>query len=65
MATPGVRGKLIQKIKQDFWKIWSSQYIQILQPKTKWKNQTPNLKIGDIVLIKDDNTSPGEWPLEK
>ncbi len=24
-----------------------------------------NLRIGDLVLVKDDNFSPGRWPLAK
>jgi hypothetical protein len=57
--------KLIQKMKREFWKQWSSQYLHTLQQRYKWKFQQNNLKIGDIVIIKEANISPSKWPLAK
>ncbi|XP_036145656.1 uncharacterized protein LOC118646575 [Monomorium pharaonis] len=59
------RWQLIQKIAQDFWKRWSAEYLTSLQGKTKWKRKTPNLSVGDIVLIQDNNLPPLKWKLGK
>lgn len=56
------RWKLGEKIKQDFWKRWQSEYLTLLQHRRKWTAETPNMKVGDLVLIKDDNAPPLKWP---
>lgn len=32
-----------------------------LQKRPKWKQQHPNLKVGQIVVIKEDNVPPSKW----
>ncbi|KAJ8977376.1 hypothetical protein NQ317_007451 [Molorchus minor] len=41
--------------------IWSTQYISTLQERSKWNKQFPNLTVGSIVLIKDENSAPLTW----
>lgn len=53
------------KLKQDFWKSWSKDYINQLQSRPKWKYQHPNLKEGELVLIKGLNLSPLQWPMAR
>ena len=62
---PLERWKLLQKIFQSFWKRWSSDYLLHLQQRTKWFKTKPNLKINDLVLIKDDNVPPLKWKLAR
>ncbi|XP_036145895.1 uncharacterized protein LOC118646638 [Monomorium pharaonis] len=59
------RWQLIQRIAQNFWKRWSAEYLTSLQGKTKWKRKTPNLLVGDIVLVQDNNLPPLKWKLGK
>jgi len=47
---------------QHFWRKWSTDYIQGLQQLQRWQTTTPNLQPGDLVLVKDDNTTPLQWP---
>jgi hypothetical protein len=47
---------------QHFWRKWSTDYIQRLQKRQRWQITTPNLQPGDLVLVKDDNTTPLQWP---
>ncbi|GBN02314.1 hypothetical protein AVEN_66173-1, partial [Araneus ventricosus] len=49
------RWKLVQQISQSFWKRWSSEYITQFQRRSKWQRPHCNLRVNDIVLIKDDN----------
>ena len=44
-----------------FWRRWSSEYLQQLQALSKWRHSTPNLQVGDVVVIRDD--TPFTWPL--
>ena len=46
-----------------FWKRWVKEYLPTLQERQKWVNQRPNFRVGDVVLIVDDNTPRGIWPL--
>ncbi|XP_072398242.1 uncharacterized protein [Diabrotica undecimpunctata] len=55
----------ISKIHQTFWKRWSVEYLHMTQSRSKWNIATDPLKIGDVVLIKDEETPPLLWPLAK
>lgn len=53
------------KIHQCFWKRWSKDYLNRLQNRPKWLTPHPNLKVGDMVLVKDEETPPLKWPLAR
>ena len=53
--------QLVDKTLQMFWKRWSKEYLNRLQTRPKWKVPKVNLKINDLVVIKDENTSPLHW----
>lgn len=55
------RFQYIQKIVQDFWRIWSHEYLARLQQRPKWKQQHKNLTVGQIVLLMEENTPPAQW----
>ncbi|GFY15733.1 uncharacterized protein TNCV_1283781 [Trichonephila clavipes] len=40
-------------------------YLSNLQNRTKWKSPNHNIKVGEIVIIKEDNIPPATWPLGK
>ena len=39
------------------------EYLSSLQPRRKWVNSSPNVKVSDIVLLKDHESPQGQWPL--
>ncbi|XP_075167651.1 uncharacterized protein LOC142239762 [Haematobia irritans] len=57
------RWELVSRLKFEFWKQWSKEYLQELQLRHKWKKSSPNLKPGNMVIIQEDNTPPLKWPL--
>lgn len=57
------RWQYLQKLQQQFWKNWSTDYLHRLQQRPKWLSSQPNLKIGDIVIIKDERLPPATWAL--
>ncbi|GFV76002.1 DUF5641 domain-containing protein [Trichonephila clavipes] len=59
------RWDIVQKLKLNFWKRWQIDYLNSIQGRTKWKSGTSNIKIGDVVIIKEDNLPPSVWPLGK
>ena len=57
------RFQLLQRIRNQFWKRWSSEYLLHLQQREKWRDPTENFCAGRLVLVKDDRYPPSKWPL--
>lgn len=57
------RWRLVQKIAQDFWKRWHLEYLTSLQHRPKWRQSSPNLEVGDLVIIRENNLPPSTWVL--
>lgn len=57
--------KLVAHLKQEFWKRWSTEYLNQLQQRYKWNKEFPNIKVGDLVIIKEDNLPVMKWPLAR
>ncbi|GFT63557.1 integrase catalytic domain-containing protein [Trichonephila clavipes] len=57
------RWKLIQSLRDKFWNRWSTEYLTHLQTRAKWSVQNPNLMENQLVLLKDPNTKPLDWPM--
>lgn len=51
----------VQGVASEFWERWRKEYIQTLQTRQKWNTMSPGLKIGDVVLIKEENRHRNEW----
>jgi uncharacterized protein (DUF2126 family) len=45
------------------WDQWSSEYLHNWQHRQSWHHATPNLKSRDVILLKDDITTPLQWPI--
>ncbi|GFY23550.1 integrase catalytic domain-containing protein [Trichonephila clavipes] len=56
---------IVQKMKLGFWRKWKIDYLSNLQNRTKLKSSNNNSKVGEIVIIKEDNIPPATWPLGK
>lgn len=59
------RYRQLRKMTEDFWERFRTEYIATLQPRTKWQKIGDNLRIGDLVLVKNDNTPPAHWELAR
>lgn len=55
--------KRVQVLADTFWTRWRKEYLYNLQGHQKWLAKKPNLKIGDVVLLKDSNAKRNEWPM--
>lgn len=51
----------MRAIYQNFWKLWSQDYLTQLQQRTKWNVVRPNVHVGQLALLKDDNLPPSRW----
>ena len=59
------RWNLCQQLTHHFWQRWLSEYLTHLNKFSKWHRATRNLKVSDIVLLKEDNVAHTKWPLVK
>ena len=57
------RWRYSQHLADQFWKRWLREYIPELQKRHKWTAKHRNFKVNDLVLICDENTPRGLWPL--
>lgn len=55
--------KRVQSLAETFWNRWRREYLSTLQCRRKWQDNRPNLKEGDIVLMKDNQVKRNEWPM--
>lgn len=56
------RFQYLTRLKQDFWKQWTHDYLHQLQMRYKWHDKI-QVKVGQMVIIKDDNLPSFEWLL--
>ena len=55
------RWKLLNFMRNHFWKRWSQEYLSQTQHRVKWLLPRRNLEVGEIVLIKNELQSPSKW----
>ncbi|XP_039759903.1 uncharacterized protein LOC120633641 [Pararge aegeria] len=57
------RYERIEKLKQHFWTRFSTEYISLLQQRSKWRSSSSSLQLGSMVLVKEKNQPPLLWQL--
>nr|XP_034195155.1 uncharacterized protein LOC117611324 [Osmia lignaria] len=55
------RWRQINTMPSQFWNRWRSEYLQHLQQLSKWRHQKENLKVGALVLLRDNLQPPAKW----
>lgn len=61
--TPSERWKQVQTVANMFWTRWPKKYIPTLQQRQKCLFPKCNLAMGDLVMIVDQRSPRGRWPL--
>lgn len=54
-----------QKLLQSFWKVWRKEYLATLVQRKKWVHEKEPIKIGQLVIIDEDDLVPTDWTLGK
>ncbi|CAI6374765.1 unnamed protein product [Macrosiphum euphorbiae] len=55
--------QLLDQFHQSLWKRWSSEYLRLLQVRSKWHHPQPNVTLGDLVLVQAPNLPPTLWKM--
>ena len=54
----------VQQMRQHFWTRWHREYLHHLNVRKKWHNgRAVDVKVGDIVILHDDNLPPMQWTM--
>ena len=48
-----------------FWTRWKREIIQIHLPRSKWTVPRPNIKVGDVVLVVDEQNHRSFWKMAR
>ncbi|XP_018359704.1 PREDICTED: uncharacterized protein LOC108758957 [Trachymyrmex cornetzi] len=59
------RWQHLQKVRQDFWRRWQTEYLMEQQRRSKWVRGTTALTKGTLVLLKDERLPPLQWHVER
>ena len=57
------RWRRVQYLANQFWLRWQKEYCNLLQKRQKWTTPKRSMKIGDVVLVCDDDSPRNQWPL--
>ena len=57
------RWRYIQYLSDVFWRRYVNQYLPELQRRQRWQDTKSNVKVGDLVLLLDENNPRRLWPL--
>jgi hypothetical protein len=57
------RWRYRNRLVDSYWNRWTQQYLPTLHEFKKWKEQKPELRVGDVVLVNDGNRKRGQWPM--
>lgn len=54
-----------EKLSKAIWSKWQNEYLSTLLPRTKWLSEKDCFKLGQLVIIKDENLPPANWLMGK
>ena len=57
------RWQVIHQIANDFYKRFVREYLPTLQQRNKWQVPQEDIRVNDIVLVVDETSARGDWPL--
>ena len=55
----------VRRLATIFQDRWQNEYLKMLMSRTKWKKSNPNLYIGQIVLLVDEQEPRRDWKLAR
>jgi hypothetical protein len=57
------RWALVDSYVHKIWNLWKDEWLLTMHKAQKWIADSKNLKVGDVVLIRNENTKPATWPM--
>ncbi|XP_049336637.1 uncharacterized protein LOC125802479 [Astyanax mexicanus] len=57
------RWRRVQYLTEQFWSRWRKEYLGNITLRQRWHSPRRNVKIGDIVIVKEEEVPRNEWRL--
>lgn len=57
--TPASCYRHVTKMRDDFWRRWTADYLRTLLPRTRWQDAQTRPRLNSLVLIFNKYTPPG------
>ncbi|XP_014210347.1 uncharacterized protein LOC106640735 [Copidosoma floridanum] len=57
------RWNLLTQMRNSFWVRWRKEVLNQFQQRSKWLKEKENLQVGDVVILRDEQSPAGRWPL--
>ena len=55
--------KQVQALQRTFWSRWVKEYLPSLTKRSCWTEKIPNLEVGELVLVHEEDLKRRKWPL--
>ena len=59
------RWRKVQYLAEQFWSRWRQEYLVNIRLRQQWRTPRKNMQVGDVVIVKDDNSPRNEWKLAR
>lgn len=53
------------KMFKDFWARWHNEVLTSMIERKKWRREREDIKVGQLVIIKDENLPPTHWRMAR
>lgn len=57
------RWRHVQYLSEQFWSRWRKEYLANISLRQRWHTPRRNLKVGDVVMMQEENAHRNEWRL--
>lgn len=57
------RWRRVQYLAEQFWSRWKEEYLANITLRQRWHSPQRNVKIGDVVILREEGTPRNEWRL--
>lgn len=59
------RWQRVQFLTEQFWSRWRKEYLTNISLRQQWHTPKRNVQVGDVVVVKDENTPRNVWKLAR
>ena len=59
------RWQKVQATREQIWKCWSHDYLHSLHQRNKWQQASPEVRLHELVLLRDPLSPPARWKLAR
>ena len=62
-VTSRKKWRQVLALQSTFWSRWVKEYLPSLTKRPCWRDRKPNYAVGEMVLVQEEDSKRGKWPL--